>query len=103
MKLLLAIALVFGSMSAFSAEKTSRVYPQLTVWGHGVDLRIWNTTDKDLRCSGTINIRTQRGMFRTEFYNGIVYRGMTEYRHFSNWNMQDRYLHAYHSIHCYAY
>jgi hypothetical protein len=80
----------------------SIVYPQITVWPNGIDVRVWNHTDKDVRCSGSINIRTMTS-FRTEFYNSVVYRGMTDYRRFNNWNPNDRYMSAHHSIYCYSY
>jgi hypothetical protein len=78
------------------------IYPQVNIWGHGIDVRIYNTTDKDVHCSGTINIRTQRS-YKTEFFNETVYRGMTSYRHLPNFNPTDRYLSGFNYIRCYSY
>lgn len=93
---------LFASSEVVSSTEKTIVYPQITVWPNGIDVRVWNHTDKDVRCSGSINIRTMTS-FRTEFYNSVVYRGMTDYRRFNNWNPADRYMSAHHSIYCYSY
>ena len=76
--------LMILSMGVMFSASASVIYPQLNVWPTGVDLRVWNTTQKDARCSGMINIYTRSGKYKTEFYNSTVYRGMTDYRHYAN-------------------
>ncbi len=113
MKTLITTALLLSSLSLFASSEVVKtdskistdktiVYPRITVWPNGIDVRVWNHTDKDVRCSGSINIRTMTS-FRTEYYSSVVYRGMTDYRRFNNWNPNDRYLSAHHSIYCYSY
>lgn len=102
MKLLITLALMLTSVSVFSAPE-SYVYPQITVWPNGVDVRVYNRTDKDVRCSGSISIWTRSGRFKTEFYSATIYKGMSDYRHFNNWDHQDPYRNGHHSIRCYAY
>ena len=113
MKTLITIAFLISSISLFASTEVikvnskalsdkSVVYPQITVWPFGIDVRVWNSTDKDVRCSDSINIRTMTS-YRTEFYNATIYRGQTDYRRFNNWNPNDRYMSAHHSIYCYAY
>ena len=95
--------LVVLSMGMMFAASASTIYPQLTVWPTGVDLRVWNNTQKDARCSGMINIYTKSGKFKTEFYNSTIYRGMTDYRHYTNFTQQDAYVSGHHSIYCTSY
>ena len=93
--LILALILSFSSLA-------TTIIPRVTVWGHGVDVLIRNTTEKDIFCSGTINIRTQRS-YKTVFYNETIYRRMTSYRHFANFDTTDRYLSGFNSIRCRSY
>ena len=52
--------------------KNLSAYPQINVWPNSVEVRIWNHSDKDLSCSGSIFIYTQSNRFRSEFFNRIV-------------------------------
>ena len=101
MRIFLAVILFTISTLTF-AKSNYPVFPRLNVWPNGVDVIIQNTTKSDLRCSGTINIRTSRS-FKTEFYFETIYKGLSSYRYFFNYNPQDRYLSAFHSIRCQEY
>jgi hypothetical protein len=105
MKLLILIALLITTAATFAKteSKTSYIRPQVTIWPNGVDVRVWNSTDKDIRCSGTINVWTVNGRYKTHFYNATIYRGMTDYRRFTNFDNRDAYRSGSNFINCYAY
>lgn len=102
MKLLTIFVLLVTSMATIAKTNTT-VYPRITVWPNGIDVRVYNSTDKDLRCTGSISVWTRSGRFKTEYYSSTIYRGMTDYKRFSNWNHSDPYRNAHHSIRCREY
>jgi len=102
MKSLLAFTLLVLSLGVFAKEKTY-VRPQVTVFPNQVQLRVWNTTNTDIRCSGTISVFTRMGRYRTFYYNSVIYRGMTDYRYFQNYIYNDPFVNAHHSIFCNRY
>jgi hypothetical protein len=83
-----------------AAEDKTLVYPQINVWPNGVDVRIWNHTDQNLHCSGTIHITTQMNRYRTEFYNEYVPARRNSFRHLPNFFSQDPYRFGNHNIYC---
>lgn len=103
MKFILSICLLLVSVAAFANEKVNYVYPQLYVYPNAAEVRIWNTTPRDLRCSGTINLFTRSGRYVTHYYNAYIYRGMQDFRRFPNFNYNDPYMNGHHSIYCTAY
>jgi hypothetical protein len=100
MKLTLIALFATLSFSAIAKEKLQTAYPQLTVWPNGVDVRVWNNSDKDIQCNGMIYIYSQSGKFRTEFFNQYIRRNSNGYQHFPNFDFQDPYRNGHHSIYC---
>lgn len=100
MKSQLVILLAVVSINVFAVNEKITAYPQLNVWPNGVEVRIWNNSDKDIQCSGSIFIYTQLNRFRSEFFNRIVTKRSQVYQNFHNWNVQDPYRSAQNSIFC---
>ncbi len=88
-------------LSAFSFAQS--LYPRLVTFPNQVQLSINNYTDKDQRCSGSVFIYHQSGRFESRFYSSTIYRGMSDYEYYYNFNNQDPYRNAHHSIRCYGY
>jgi hypothetical protein len=100
MKLVLVSLLLLCSVFSFAEDEKVQLWPRVTAWSHGVDLRIDNFTEKDFSCSGPIYIYHISGRYTTEYYFGRVYSRFNEYRHFSNRTFGDRIVSARHSIFC---
>ena len=100
--ILYVFILVLSTSVTFAndAKTEKSVFPRVTVWPNGVDLRINNFTDDDFSCSGPIYIRHQSGKTSTEYYFGRVYSRANEYRYFPNRDFRDNLVSAYHSIFC---
>lgn len=101
--LLVTTAVSFATTDSNLESKVNYIRPQVNVWPNSVEVRVWNSSDKDIRCSGTINVWTSRGRYKTHFYNATIYRGMTDYRRFTNFDNSDPYRNASNFINCYAY
>ena len=102
MQKLLVTILLMISINVFSFDEQKRaVFPQLTVWPNGADIRIWNHSDKDIQCNGSIYLYTQFGRLRVEFYHQIIRARMNDYRYYPNFFMNDPYRNGHHSIFCY--
>ena len=99
MKKLLVLAIAMMSLNLFANEK-SAAYPQLNVWPNSVEVRIWNTSQNDIQCSGSIFIYTQQNRFKSEYFNRIIPARQHAYQRFHNWYPQDAYRNAHHSIFC---
>lgn len=100
MKNLLVLLLAMASFNVFASNEKATAYPQLNVWPNSVEVRIWNHSEKDLSCTGSIFIYTQSNRFRTEFFNRIVSRRSQTYQRFHNFYYNDPYRNAHHSIYC---
>lgn len=99
MKKLMIFAITMISLNLFANEKVT-AYPQLNVWPNSVEVRIWNSSDKDIQCSGSIFIYTQQNRFKSEYFNRIIPARQHTYQRFHNWYPQDAYRNAHHSIFC---
>jgi hypothetical protein len=100
-KITLILALMM-SLVAFAGSK-SMVFPRVMAWPNSVDVRVLNNTNDDVWCTGTIFITTRSGRMQTRYYNARVYKGMSDYKTFPNFNYQDPFRNASHSIRCNAY
>lgn len=96
MKLLILIAILLMSTAAVA----SSVYPRLTVWPNSAEVQVWNHTDKDVQCSGSISIWTQQNRYRSHFYHRIVRAKSNDYQRFPNFYYNDPYRNGHHSIYC---
>lgn len=79
------------------------IFPRLITFPHQVQLSINNYTQQDQRCSGSIFIYHMSGRFESRFYSNTLYRGMSDYKYYYNFNNTDPFRNAHHSISCYAY
>ena len=105
MKLFIALALLVTATASFAKKESTKTYirPQVTVWPNGVDVRVWNNSDKDIRCNGTINVWTSKGKYKTHYYSATIYKGRTDYRRFANFDYQDPYRNGSNFINCRSY
>lgn len=96
--------LLIMSIALLSLHSTAKVntvaFPQLTVFPNSVEVRVWNNSEKNIQCSGSIFIYTQMNRFRSEFYNRIIPARQFSYQRFPNWTYNDPYRNAHHSIFC---
>lgn len=100
MKNLFIVLFAVASFNVFASNEKTAAYPQLNVWPNRVEVRIWNNSDKDIQCSGSIFIYTQSNRFRSEFFNRIVGKHSQVYQNFNNYYYNDPYRNAHHSIYC---
>lgn len=102
---ILFITITLLSTFTFANTDTEKspetLWPRITVWPNGVDLKIQNYTQDDYSCSGNIYITHQSGRRGTEYYYGRVYARMYETRYFSNRQYNDPIRNAQHTIRCY--
>ena len=77
------------------------IFPRVYTFPNQVQLTINNYTQKDQRCSGSIFIYHMSGRFDSRFYSNFIYKGMSDFRTFMNFNSQDPYRNAHHSINCF--
>ena len=103
MKWLLALMLIVTSAHASIDNPGDPVYVRPRVWNFGnqVQVEVWNTTEVDIVCRGTVSIRTQRGAYQTEFFYETIYRGMTGRQTYWIRDFQDRVAFTTEFINCY--
>lgn len=95
---ILTLALVFNVLAS-----AQTLWPRLITFPNQVQLTINNHTDKDQRCSGSVFIYHYSGRFESRFYSSTIYRGMSDFEYYYNFNNSDPFRNAHHSIRCYAY
>ena len=78
------------------------VYLSPRVWaiGNSVQIDIWNTTDTDVECSGSVIIFTRSGRTQNEYYWETIYRGFSRNRTFRLWDYNDQVTTAHPYINC---
>lgn len=75
--------LVFAALLALSSSSfASMVWPQLTNWGTSVELSIWNSTDEDIRCSGSVYFSTSAGKTESHYYFSTIYKHSSDYERY---------------------
>jgi len=79
------------------------IFPRVITFPNQVQLTINNYSQKDIRCSGSVFIYSQSGRFDSRFYSNTLYRGMSDYKYYYNFNNNDPFRNASHSINCYPY
>ena len=96
MKKILFGILLFNSAISFA------VTPTIWNMGNQVQVQIYNNTQDDINCSGPIYIYTQLGQFRSEYYQSVIYKGMSDYKYIYvfGMNMNDRITNTSHGIFC---
>ncbi len=93
--LVLTIALL-GSSLALSQT----VRPNVYAFGNRVQVSIFNNTKDDIRCSGFVYARMNRGLTETHYHSEVVYKGMSSVRNYFSRDYRSRYIWAYHNIFC---
>lgn len=93
--ILLTITVLFSSIT-FSQI----VRPNVYVFGNRVQVQTFNNTQDDIRCSGFVYARTNRGLTETHYHSAVIYKGMSSFRNYYSRNYQTRYSFAYHNIFC---
>lgn len=95
---------LFVASTSFATEKRPgdivNVRPRLYQYSNQVQVDVWNTTDTDIECRGTINIQGERN-FQTEYYWETIYRGMSRTRTYWLRDFNDRVRFATEFINCY--
>ena len=98
------IAVLFVSQMAFASEERPgdpvHLRPRIWNFGNQVQVEVWNTTNVDVECRGTVTIRGQRSM-QTEYYWETIYRGMNRVRTYWLRDFQDRVIFTNDFINCY--
>ena len=95
--------ILFISLLMITVAQAQSVYPNVFTTPNQVQVSIYNYTQKDINCSGTIYITTQSGKFETRYYYQRIYRGMSDFRTFPNFDYNDPFMHSHHSINCFGY
>ncbi len=98
------LALVFVTTFAMAEDKNpgDPVYLRPRIWNsfNQVQVEIWNTTNVDVECRGSVTIQGQRSI-QTEYYWEIIYRGMSRNRTYWLRDFQDRVVFTNDFINCY--
>lgn len=79
------------------------IFPRVITFPNQVQLTINNYTQKDQRCSGSVFIYHMSGRFESRYYFNTLYRGMSDFKYYYNFNNSDPFRNAHHSISCFAY
>lgn len=97
------IILMFVALSAQAFENPGdmvNVRPRIWNFGNQVQVDVWNTTQTDIECRGSITIQGERNI-QTEYYWETIYRGMSRTRTFMLRDFQDRVRFVNEFINCY--
>ena len=85
---------------SFGASAQTYVRPQIINFGNSVQVQVRNTTDRDISCSGSINMHTQSGQMEFAYYFETIRKGSFSMRHFYARNFNDRIMYTTDSIYC---
>jgi hypothetical protein len=101
MKWILVLLVTMSSAVAFD-NPGDPVYLRARVWNMGsqVQVEVWNTTDVDVDCRGSVTIRTERGNYQTEYFYATIYRGMTGRQTYWLRDFRDRATYTTEFINC---
>lgn len=102
MKSLLLVLLVTMS-SAFAFERPGDpvyIRPRIYNFGNQVQVDVWNTTNTDIECRGSVTLHGQRNI-QTEYYWETIYRGMSRTRTYWLRDFNDRVTFTNEFIQCY--
>lgn len=100
MKFLLLSFLCLSSLEAFSYPgRPVFLNPRVSGFGSSASVDIYNHTDVDVECRGTVWLRTERGS-ESHFYWETIYRKMSSYKTFYLRDFRERIQFTSHSINC---
>lgn len=97
-KMFLLFILSFSFVTFASNEKS--VWPRITVWPNGADIWIANYTNKNVNCSGPVNIYHASGSISYEYVFMFVFANSNQYKHIFNSRYNDPMRSAFHQIYC---
>lgn len=97
-KLILGLALTLSSF-AF-AEKQSMVFPQVYNFGSSIQVNVWNTTDKNFWCNGSVTMYLDNGKQESEYYTEFVSSRYNSIRMIYPREFGTRITSYYHNIWC---
>jgi hypothetical protein len=100
MKLLFLILSLAFTTATF-AGKDMIVFPQVYNYGSSVQITIWNTTDRQISCSGSVWMSLQSGARETEYYFDYIGARFTSFRTIYPRTSGDRIVNVSHSISCF--
>lgn len=107
MKKLVLILCLFSSFAfAIEAETEAGIenaasaFPNVFVYPNQVQVQVHNYGMRDVWCSGSVTVYRQSGRTQNEYYSQHILRGMTNVRYFNNYDFNDRFTRAHHSIFC---
>lgn len=76
-------SLIFAGFLALSSSAfAGMVWPQVSNWGSSVEVSIWNHTDEDVRCSGSVYFSTSEGRSESHYYMSTVYKRSSDYERY---------------------
>lgn len=72
------------------------------IWrlGSSVQVEVWNTTEVDVVCSGSVTMYTRSGRTQTEYYWEVIYQGMSQSRYYRLWDYRDEVRTVFDTIQC---
>lgn len=88
------------AVTSFSVSAQTYVRAQVINFGNSVQVQVRNTGDKDISCSGNINMHTQSGGMEFAYYFDTIRKGSFSMRHFYARNFNDRIMYTTDSIYC---
>jgi hypothetical protein len=90
--------------TSFGASAQVYVNPQIINLGHSVQVQIYNTTETDINCSGSVYMHTRLGRMETGYYFDQVRKGFFSMRTFylmsTNPSSTNQIAFTSHSIYC---
>lgn len=99
----LVCLLVFGQLGfTWANDPGDPVFITPRVWhfSNSVQVDVWNTTETDIECTGSVYIYTQDGRTQYEYYWETIYAGFSRNRTYYLRDFNDRITHASSSIRC---
>jgi hypothetical protein len=100
MKFLLLSFLCLNSFAAFSYPgRPVFLNPRVSGFGNMASVNIYNHTDVDVECRGTVLIHTERSS-EPHYYWETIYRKMSSYRTLYLRDFRERIQYTSHSISC---
>lgn len=99
MKNMLLAITVLMSCSAFAA-KDSIVFPHVYNNRYSVQIQVWNNTDKNVTCSGSVNMTMDDNSTQTHYYFDTVMPRFTRFETIYPRSSSDVITFVNHSIWC---
>ncbi len=98
MKKCLFVAILVSGLA--HAQRSIAIFPQVTNYGTSVQVTIWNHTDRNVTCSGFVNLSYANGQRYTESVFEYVPSRFTSYRTIYGQQFGERIVMVDHSIFC---